>query len=222
MTCYVFLHIPRTGGTSLADVLAERERVFKTSEKVLRMLGMKLPQSKLYGFKVLAGHILYGVHNLVGDDDCRYLTMLRNPADRIASIYHFYRGRDGWSKNNRHWKRWAMCSTLQQFAGLPYAELDNAQVRQIAGLPISGEIKEQVTQEHLALALSRLQGSHWVGPTENFAESVGRLVKVMDWNSVPPIGHTNPSGKPPTPEDVAAAIKERNRFDWELWETYSG
>ena len=88
----IFLHIPRTGGTTFRDIL---ER-FYHSENVIEIKKFieseetistytKDEQSKI---KLIKGHLNFGIHELI-NGDCKYITFLRDPIKRIVSTFKY-------------------------------------------------------------------------------------------------------------------------------------
>ncbi|MEM0905862.1 MAG: hypothetical protein AAGJ94_00765 [Pseudomonadota bacterium] len=88
----VFLHIEKTAGSTLSKYLRralgdDRYRWFP-EEKLLQAAG----SGALSGLWMVAGHIPFGFHHLIGRR-CLYVTMLRDPIDRIESWYYYQRTR---------------------------------------------------------------------------------------------------------------------------------
>ncbi len=86
----IFIHIPKTGGRCLDNVLAEQytgkgsymvyeQEFYQPPESLIRSLQRDKP-------KLIYGHMPYGTH-LFLDYDTTYVTMMRNPMDRIRSHY---------------------------------------------------------------------------------------------------------------------------------------
>ena len=93
----IFLHIPKTAGSSLVKGLSQN---FKT-EEVLLLYGIKktsdLISSKIASFdkdkrdsiKLVAGHqVWFGIHNYFPNHRPRYITFLRDPVSRVISNYY--------------------------------------------------------------------------------------------------------------------------------------
>lgn len=98
---YVFMHVPRTGGTTINGHL-RRHLVF--DQEVVHLGGIgdgyrrdhHLPpfetrsDAERAQARVLAGHrVRFGDHRLVPGRTPRYITILRDPADRIVSVYNY-------------------------------------------------------------------------------------------------------------------------------------
>lgn len=82
-----FLHIPKTGGTSLTNLI---DSFYKKSE----ILPYQLPEElvkhwpvNLNNIKLIRGHFGYGIHHIFGRNNLRYFTLLRDPIKRVISSY---------------------------------------------------------------------------------------------------------------------------------------
>src|SRR5688572_23622371 len=91
----IFLHIPKAGGTTLHSIL---ERLYEGSNlfsiKVRgHHLGVEeftsLSQEKKDQIQLLKGHMPFGLHTHFKDADVKYITLFRNPVDRIISHYEY-------------------------------------------------------------------------------------------------------------------------------------
>ncbi|MEM8537219.1 MAG: sulfotransferase family 2 domain-containing protein [Pseudomonadota bacterium] len=89
---YVFVHIPKTGGTSLATVLEERAAADdiligdtpKAQRRKKRLANLRAP-GRLWKHSTLAD--VDGLYRR----DAFVLTLVRNPWDRMVSYYHWLR-----------------------------------------------------------------------------------------------------------------------------------
>ncbi len=98
---YLFLHIPKTGGTTInwhlrENLVYDEESIhFGGAGDTYRQIHDRKPFEERSALersraRVLSGHRLhYGDHELVPDADPRYFTIFRDPADRIVSTYNF-------------------------------------------------------------------------------------------------------------------------------------
>ncbi|MFH1325773.1 MAG: sulfotransferase family 2 domain-containing protein [archaeon] len=85
---WIFLHVPRTGGNTLSEVIAKKfpkEQVLLTSH--VRYHPQKIDGSKL---KFVLGHATYyGIHKKSPNKNPRYFAFLRDPAERQISHYNY-------------------------------------------------------------------------------------------------------------------------------------
>lgn len=99
----IFLHVAKTGGTTLGSILAG---LFPLSGQLSTHVGKTfsalgvwpadefgrtwaaLESTRKAEIKHLAGHSLFGVHRVVSRP-CRYIGMVREPVDRVASSYYY-------------------------------------------------------------------------------------------------------------------------------------
>ena len=92
----IFLHIPRTGGTTL-DKLPERNY---SSNQILNVYDSdrdqqinqfaNLSESRRANYKCVKGHLFFGFHKLVPGPS-NYITFLREPIGRVLSFYSYAR-----------------------------------------------------------------------------------------------------------------------------------
>jgi len=103
---YIFLHIPKTGGTTfgrhLIGGLKKGEAIgiyswpgtlvsIKSLEELDKLIN-SWPAAAKDRLRVIHGHNIYlGIEKLFPDREIRYLTFFREPLSRAASHYNFYR-----------------------------------------------------------------------------------------------------------------------------------
>jgi Galactose-3-O-sulfotransferase len=217
----VFVHLPRTGGTTIEKVLDRKYGSVLHVETLWDPLASvgDLPLDRRAAARVVAGHVHYGVDEYI-PRECAYVTMLRDPVARVISMYHFIRG------NPKHWLHSELLRTgmgLREFVDTAADPgVDNEQTRLIAGIG-SGELGQPPSElgvEALEEAKRNLRTFLVVGLTERFDESFILLRRALGWR-LPMYMSVNAAGASDSaPADLGAiaAIRERNQLDLELYE----
>ncbi len=184
---WLFLHLPKTGGTTFKTHL---ERHLEWDEELIefsywgrearRRAGRpefaERPESERAKARVLVGHRVYwNDHCLAGDREARYITFLRDPAERCVSLYNFRRSRNLIRVEFEEWYETTFltkdrCSLIDFFASrlAPEAFLEGTDI-----------------ERRLSLARWLLSRCWHVGLTERLDESLDLLCKAIgipaDW-----------------------------------------
>src|SRR5512135_3015151 len=104
MDTLIFLHIPKTAGTTFRSILPANYRaeelynVPTNAEGQVDFSGLdRLSDVEKRKIRVLAGHFQYGAHEHLPQKSS-YITILRDPVKRIISrYYHAVREVPGWT-----------------------------------------------------------------------------------------------------------------------------
>jgi hypothetical protein len=182
----IFLHVPKTAGSSLTAILEEqyaRERSYSTSFSGHHPNGSldgfhALPAARLVVLDLLYGHMPYGLHQKL-PRPADYITLLRDPVSRVISNY-FFEGREPGSYLYEQVRSGAM--DIDGY--LDYVRelgIDNIQTRMIAGIydPDGGP---PLTQEIPARAQENLERNFaFVGLQEAFEDSYLMLRRRYGW-----------------------------------------
>ena len=229
----VFVHIPKTAGTTLNAIIAHRYASGEIHEIMMR--GMSLivsgemtrarplvSRSKLRrlqaalerGLRVINGHFDMSLAPLL-PAGAQYVTIVRDPIDRAVSHYYHYRRL---TTDPVH--PLALRSTLTQWVGASgLAEMDNGQTRRLAGemgLPVGAVSSHTLDRAKANLA----QRFAVVGLTERFEEFQVLLHRKFNW---PYLRYPtrNVGNKRPARTEMSAealrVIEKCNRYDLELY-----
>ena len=132
----LFLHIPKAAGQTLSQVIVRHfdpATVFtigRPNSQFIEKL-KNLSDSERAKIRLIKGHMPFGLHEYLLRPST-YITMLREPVDRVISYYYFaLRTPDHYLHEILHSKR----MSLRDFVldGLP-TELDNGQTRLLSGI----------------------------------------------------------------------------------------
>ena len=89
---FIHLHIPKTGGTTLRDIIQRQYRAKKIlmipkleeSENILK----EISTSQINQLKLIQGHLKYGIHNHF-HRSTKYFAIIRDPINRVLSTYYY-------------------------------------------------------------------------------------------------------------------------------------
>ncbi len=227
----IFLHIGKASGATLHEILKnqypDRAQYFTAgaNDSLANDTFDKLTDREKGELGVVRGHVNYGMHRLLRQPSA-YITMLRDPVDRIVSHYYYLK------KEERHYlhrncveENW----TLKDFI-LKTTDNDNGQMRALAGiadvysfLDNSGPVVPfgACTEAHLDLAKKNLDKFLVVGLTERFDESVILMKRALGWDLSPLYIKQNVTADrcyiQELPSGVIDLIRRHNSFDLELY-----
>ncbi len=234
----LFLHIPKAGGTTLHSVI---ERQF-APEVTFSINGMtpaqsikefiNLPESERAQIRLVKGHMPYGLHRYLSVA-ASYLTMLRDPVDRIISHYYFVLNSPG---HYLHTEVTSRKMSLPDFvrSGLS-TELTSDQTRLISGVEkvntrlLDGDERRTlrpgsapVTAEILEVAQKNLR-DHFsaVGLFSRFDESLLLFKRRLGWRNIYYVRRNVTKDRPDkreVPRDVRELISKHNEMDVRLYE----
>ena len=221
----LFLHIPKAAGSTLSRFIEAQYppwRIFSLSgyrpnESLKRFAA--LSQKRRDSFDVIKGHYAFGVHELLGKR-ARYLTVLREPVDRICSVYYYAK------RNQRHplheiARSKGIAGFLEATKNVP--ALSNQQTRALSGTPqlnLAGSPQLDLDDRHLERAKKNLESFEGIGLSDRFQESLAYLTLVFDWTPLRLDAQNVTSNRPSAAqltEATAEHIRQRNRLDVDLY-----
>jgi hypothetical protein len=220
----IFLHNLKTGGQTLRRIIPRQYKQNAVYNRVGKPESLSeiqdIRQLNFERIRCVQGHLVFGVHELIPCPST-YVTLVRNPLDRIVSLYHYILAKPG---RGLHRQSASQLGSFEQFltSGV-LLEADNGQTRRISGLyPEFG----QCTVEMLETAKQNLR-DHFavVGLTERFDESLMLMKSKFGWRSVfykkRNVTRDKPA-KDALPVETLRTIEKYNRLDVELYEYARG
>jgi hypothetical protein len=173
----VFVHVPKTGGTSLQGVFQHNGRpVFNIRSPDQARAFLDLPEEERARHMGVFGHMPFGMHRYV-DRPVTYITFLRHPVERVLSAYaHNLRhpeepGADVIRQMGLAWTARPanfMCRFLAEYD--PLEQPDEAGAYWLDRSP-----PDYVPVEYLAQAKANLDKCAFIGLQEHYEEDVRAL-----------------------------------------------
>jgi len=233
----IFMHIPKTAGTSLREYLTCHygDQIFYDYEGELRLSNPNpafIERVKSSRCKAIIGHLSFGVHEFFPDYEVRYATFLRSPVQRVIShCLHVAR-----EPRSRHYALIRDGMKLGDFIRSHRApEQNNHLVRLMSADKFRvdlwppnpdddiGQIDQVFAKEHLDISIFRLR-THFdfIGIVENFSSDLVTLVAKIgqpDNSACIPVPRLNeaPSKYQVTYEELAI-ITQYNKLDIAIYE----
>jgi hypothetical protein len=216
----VFIHVPKTAGSTFAAVLRENfpngvhniGNAFMGSggfdSRTLRRLG-DAPALRTRGIQVLAGHLPFSVRGQLAPDT-RYITFLRDPVERTLSQYY------GLLKPNRR-RPLPGDGSLEAVLSDGEVIYDNLQTRMLSDVaePVA-DVDDSVLEQAKQNLRSRFTG---FGLAERFDESLVLFKRLLGLRTIVYVQQrvsTRPRGSE-VPEESVRIAEHFNRYDIELY-----
>jgi hypothetical protein len=210
----IFLHLPKTGGSTLHAYLERQYNLENTfTIKVVNKNELNtqefisLNDSERKKIKLLKGHMNFGLHKYLYGES-KYMTFLRKPEERIISFYYYALN----SKNHRLNKTLIneQISLVDFISQLNDKDTNNGQIRYISGIDDTEQNMLEKAMENIDKHFS------FIGLQEKFDESLLLLSRIYKWGT-PYYKTLNKTNKPESskqlPLDVKTLINDLNRGD---------
>ena len=198
----IFVHIPRTGGTSLRRIMEQNfSSIGQPGKDYARTMGHRPEMQECDAW---LGHMPFGLHRFL-ERPVKYITILRDPAERVISEYRRrdIRNRFNQSPAEFAWARPELC--------------DNQMVRHLA--PVTKGTCP-VEEKHVEQAKRNIEEHFkFVGRTDAYSAMVYYLKMVLGWR-IDEIPHENRTAAPlVSPEDLWN--HPRLEYDYQLYRWFN-
>ncbi|HYI45077.1 MAG TPA: sulfotransferase family 2 domain-containing protein [Actinomycetota bacterium] len=217
----IFLHVPRTSGTTLHAIMARqypREAIHDAElflpDDVERF--RSLPEEARARIRVLKGHMAFGLHGSMPGPS-RYLTMVRDPIDRLVSYYYYVRRRPQ-AALHEYVKGVDLATFVRDGAARDHT--DNSYVRFYSGEPFveMGTIDEVLLEKAKANLANHFAV---VGQQRHFDETILMLKDEFGWKT-PYYQSENVTAGRPKVQDIddgtRKVLDDHTRYDREIFD----
>eukprot|EP01103_Thecamoeba_quadrilineata_P003163 TRINITY_DN12971_c0_g1_i1.p1 TRINITY_DN12971_c0_g1~~TRINITY_DN12971_c0_g1_i1.p1 ORF type:complete len:370 (-),score=33.13 TRINITY_DN12971_c0_g1_i1:144-1187(-) len=184
-----FLHIQKTGGSTIRELVRLNEpRAVKawigwlnythlTTNDLVRYNQI---QKKIDKAPVIMGHFLFGIERLTSSMIARYFTIVRNPTDRLVSLYYWH----------KHIMK-EVDPKLISFRTFIMTErkrflIDNHMTRVLCGPEAFFKSDGQLTSSDVLCATKNLKSMETILVLEEFRASMQLVEKVFGWKKLNP------------------------------------
>ena len=219
---FIHLHIPKTGGTTLRDIIQRQYRAekilmipkLKESENIIK----EISASNINQLKLIQGHLKYGIHNHF-HRRAKYFAIIRDPINRVLSTYYYVLSQKNNPQNLSTANNQMTIYDFVQSGVNPF--LINGQTQLISGK--TGDIDNPIieSEELFSLAKENIENDFlFLGITEMFDETILILKNMLGWH-MPYYSIANRTKKKPNYDAVnptiISFIKEHNQLDIKLY-----
>lgn len=222
----IFLHMAKSGGTTFCDIISAQRQYhpdicvwgFSSVDGLYCNLnGLTTEEQKR--IEVVFGHMFFGVHKKLPQTNFKYITLLRNPIERIISGYYYTREiildmnlRNMFNNMTLYDYVTSIDWDLNMNDGYWPGSTVNMQTRMLAGK----------IEDDLETAKNNIKNYFSVvGITERFDETLKVLQKNLGWEindyqnrNVNPNRHTQEE----IPDEIIEIIKSKNEKDLALYQ----
>jgi hypothetical protein len=119
---YIFLHLPKTGGSTFSQHIIDNMRKEEFTQTSETRYNLSQPNKDKDKIRIILGHATYyGIHNLFPGKIPRYILFLRDPAERFISSYNFeMRTKEGKNADFWEWYKSQVKNEITHFLNMKY------------------------------------------------------------------------------------------------------
>jgi Galactose-3-O-sulfotransferase len=211
----VFQHLPKTAGSTLRGIIHRQYGSSRILPLYASSFGEELaaiPPSQMDRLRAVMGHFYFGAHTFLSKP-CTYITVLRDPVDRVISCYYFA----------RRSPLDPLYDSVRRMSLKEFAEtwVDNDQTRILAGKYGAPSSETCSYDELLNIAKENLAKYFAVvGITEEFDRSLILMKRILGWRNPFYMRRNVTRGRPRKGEisqETLYAIQANNELDLELY-----
>lgn len=218
----VFTHIPRTGGTSLRNVISNQIANCRFIDSFSEF--SFLSDKELNSYDFIATHCGYGIFNRINRDH-RKIILLRDPIERIISQYFYLRQLENDVSYSSHY---AKNLTIQEFVCLEnpavQISISNSQMWHLIedkNIFFRNKYLSRSDSELLDMALLHLSKYDFIGFTHNLYSILNKLSETYGLGmlpmNIPHIGESRRSNIDKLESDTINTILSKVSMDVMLY-----
>lgn len=214
----IFVHIPKTAGTTMGFVLARQyagKPVYKLYEHDAPTRFRALPQAERDGYACIMGHMRFGIHRALSGQNFTYFTILRDPVQQIVSSYYFFVKQRG----NWRYDQLKDLSFEEYLVGERAGEHQTRMLTDRQDFTVSTRINEPLPPEALDAAKHNLKTYFSVvGLMEEFDMTLLLLQRALGWRNIHYVQRNVNQARPKTvTPEMLALIEHHAQTDLALY-----